>query len=169
MTANVVKYKEAPASMRSRMDTIAVTARTITGWSLPSFQRPLKVNDKVRGLARDNQSVEAIALSAGRGRQLVGEQEKQIKEYIDLQRQFMAQAKEAAASQYDNTRALLVGATVIGLSERIALFLAAAPHSNFFQISHAADGVNLRLGLKAAANHGQRCRVRGREKIRGVA
>jgi methyl-accepting chemotaxis protein len=78
-------------------------------------QQWTETNDKVRGLARDNQSAEAIQLSAGRGRQLVGEQEKQIKSYIDLQRQHTTEAKEGAARQYESTRLLLIAVTLIGL------------------------------------------------------
>ncbi len=78
-------------------------------------QQWIEVNDKVRGLARDNQNAEAIALSTSRGRQLVADQEKQIKDFVDLQHQFMTQARESAAKQYESTRLLLIAVTVIAL------------------------------------------------------
>jgi len=44
---------------RSTMDTIAVDLRTVNGWRIPPFQRPLRVNDKVRAIA------EAITADGG--------------------------------------------------------------------------------------------------------
>lgn len=36
---------------RTDMDTLAITADVLSGWKAPPFQRPLKVNEKVRALA----------------------------------------------------------------------------------------------------------------------
>lgn len=43
--------KEAPRAMRSRSDTLCLTLAEINNWRIPSFQRPVRVNDKVRALA----------------------------------------------------------------------------------------------------------------------
>lgn len=48
---NVIRYKEAPKSVRSRMDTIALTAKVMEAWKAPGFQRPIKINEKVRIIA----------------------------------------------------------------------------------------------------------------------
>jgi hypothetical protein len=56
MTANVVAIKGAklaPRSVRSRMDTIAITPKMVSSWLLPPFQRELKVNEKVRTIAEE--------------------------------------------------------------------------------------------------------------------
>lgn len=45
--------KEAPRAARSRMDTILVTPKMIQSWVVPPFQRPLKVNAKVRAIAEE--------------------------------------------------------------------------------------------------------------------
>jgi len=40
--------KEAPKAAQSRMDTIIVTQAMVAAWKIPPFQRPLRINDKVR-------------------------------------------------------------------------------------------------------------------------
>lgn len=46
--------KEAPrASVRSKMDTLLITPEIIAAWQHPPFQRPLRVNDKVRAIAEE--------------------------------------------------------------------------------------------------------------------
>lgn len=49
----VTGMKAAPKSVQSKMDTVEVTPLTLQGWRLPPFQRPLRVNDKVRALAEE--------------------------------------------------------------------------------------------------------------------
>lgn len=52
--ANVFPIKgsrEAPKSLRSTMDTLIFSANEIEGWLIPPFQRPLRVNEKVRALS----------------------------------------------------------------------------------------------------------------------
>jgi methyl-accepting chemotaxis protein len=68
----------------------------------------VETDDKIRSLAVDNQNAEAVLLSSGRGRELVTEQEKEIGDYIAQQQQFMADAKDAAARQYESARMLLI-------------------------------------------------------------
>jgi hypothetical protein len=53
---NVVAIKgtrQAPKASRSKMDTIIFTAAEINKWILPPFQRPLRINEKVRLLAEN--------------------------------------------------------------------------------------------------------------------
>lgn len=38
---------------RSKMDTVALDLRTVNGWRIPPFQRPLRINEKVRGIAEE--------------------------------------------------------------------------------------------------------------------
>lgn len=45
--SNVVQIKRAPASKRTRMDTLLITAQVLESWKSPPFQRPLRVNNKV--------------------------------------------------------------------------------------------------------------------------
>ncbi len=45
--------KQPPKSVRSKMDTLILTAEIIDGWSHPPFQRPLKVNERVRNIANE--------------------------------------------------------------------------------------------------------------------
>ena len=40
--------REAPKAAQSRMDTIIVTQAMVAAWKIPPFQRPLRINDKVR-------------------------------------------------------------------------------------------------------------------------
>lgn len=51
MGSNVVSLRSAPVSKRSRMETLVVELTTVGGWRIPPFQRPLRVNDKVRMIA----------------------------------------------------------------------------------------------------------------------
>lgn len=44
---NVVQLRKAPASKRTRMDTLLVNQAVIDSWRKPPFQRPLRVNAKV--------------------------------------------------------------------------------------------------------------------------
>jgi hypothetical protein len=46
-----VPIKRAPAAKRSRMDTLELSQRTLKTWMTPPFQRPLRVNEKVRAIA----------------------------------------------------------------------------------------------------------------------
>ncbi len=40
--------KEAPKAEQNRMDTVIVTPAIVHAWKIPPFQRPLRINDKVR-------------------------------------------------------------------------------------------------------------------------
>jgi len=53
MTANVLPIKRAPVAKRSTMDTLELNQRMLRTWLLPPFQRPLRVNEKVRAIADD--------------------------------------------------------------------------------------------------------------------
>jgi hypothetical protein len=48
---NVVALKKAPVAVRSRMDTLVLTPETVATWAHPPFQRPKKINAKVRAVA----------------------------------------------------------------------------------------------------------------------
>lgn len=51
MSAEVLHIKRAPVARRTRMDTLILDAKTINGWRIPPFQRPVRINEKVRALA----------------------------------------------------------------------------------------------------------------------
>ncbi len=60
---NIVSIKgarSAPKAVRSTMDTIFVTAAEIGAWKLPPFQRPLRVNEKVRAMAEELKNDEVM-------------------------------------------------------------------------------------------------------------
>ena len=49
--SNIVAMKRAPKTARSQMDTMILNENAISEWKLPPFQRPLRVNDKLRMIA----------------------------------------------------------------------------------------------------------------------
>lgn len=51
--ASLTGMKMAPKAVQSKMDTVEVTHEVLRGWKLPPFQRPLRVNEKVRTLAEE--------------------------------------------------------------------------------------------------------------------
>jgi methyl-accepting chemotaxis protein len=114
--AELLKQREAFAT---RLDKLEATATVEGKKRLDALratrQQWIEANDKIRSLARDNQAAEAIDLSTGGGRQLVTDLEKQIGDYLDLQQQFMDQSKNGAAHQYENTRLLLIAASMVAL------------------------------------------------------
>lgn len=60
--------KEAPKAAQSRMDTIIVTQPMVAAWRIPPFQRPLRVNEKVRVATeqvRRDETIEGV-LTLGR-------------------------------------------------------------------------------------------------------
>lgn len=52
--------KEPPKSEQNRMDTIIVTPAIVGAWKLPQFQRPLRINEKVRMVAEHIKRTECI-------------------------------------------------------------------------------------------------------------
>lgn len=53
---NIVPIKgtrQAPKAARSKMDTLIFSAAEVNQWKLPPFQRPLRVNDKVKALSEE--------------------------------------------------------------------------------------------------------------------
>lgn len=45
--------KQAPKAARSKMDTMILTPSIVDAWVAPPFQRPLKMNEKVRAIAQE--------------------------------------------------------------------------------------------------------------------
>lgn len=52
--------REAPKAEQSRMDTIIVTPAMVSNWKIPPFQRPVRINDKVRGVTDQIKRSETI-------------------------------------------------------------------------------------------------------------
>ncbi len=52
--------KEAPKSEQSRMETIIVTQPMVAAWKIPPFQRPLRINEKVRAVTEQIKTSETI-------------------------------------------------------------------------------------------------------------
>lgn len=53
MSITHLKAKEAPKSVRSAMETLLFSREEIDKWKVPSFQRPVNMNDKVRVMAEE--------------------------------------------------------------------------------------------------------------------
>lgn len=51
MSVVQLKGREAPKQVRSVMETMIQTRAEVQAWQVPSFQRPIRINDKVRTLA----------------------------------------------------------------------------------------------------------------------
>jgi methyl-accepting chemotaxis protein len=99
-----------------QLDALFANATTVEGKRRldqlrTTHQQWKETNDKIRELARDNKTAEAIALSTGRGRALVAEQDKEIAEYLELQQQFMNEAKDQAGHEYETARLFLLAVT----------------------------------------------------------
>lgn len=56
----ITNAREAPRSMQSKMDTLFITAAMVASWRLPPFQRPLRINDKVRAVTEQIRRDEVI-------------------------------------------------------------------------------------------------------------
>lgn len=52
--------REAPKAQQSRMDTLIITPAMAAAWKIPPFQRPLRINEKVRTVAAQIQKTETI-------------------------------------------------------------------------------------------------------------
>ena len=52
--------KEAPKSEQNRMETIIVTQSMVWAWKIPPFQRPLRINERVRNVVEQVKSSEGI-------------------------------------------------------------------------------------------------------------
>lgn len=52
--------REAPKSVQSRMDTLIITPEMVNTWKLPPFQRPLRLNDKVRSVTDQIKATQTI-------------------------------------------------------------------------------------------------------------
>ncbi len=114
--AELMKQREAYTSLLDRLDTLATEDGKKRLAELRAVRpRWIETNDKIRGLIDAHQIPEALALSTGRGLQLVESQEKVIAEFLDLQQKFMDQAKADAARKYDSTRLLLIVISLSGL------------------------------------------------------
>ena len=61
MTSNVVELRRAPRDERTEMNTIVLDLETANSWKLPPFQRPLRVNDKVRQIAQQIKDTESVS------------------------------------------------------------------------------------------------------------
>lgn len=68
-TGQVLKLVQPKKATKTEVDTILITKAVISGWKLPPFQRPLRVNEKVRALAaqiRDDGAVIPGMLTIGK-------------------------------------------------------------------------------------------------------
>ena len=52
--------REAPKSEQSRMDTLIITSDMVSGWKMPPFQRPLRVNAKVQAVSEQIKKTETV-------------------------------------------------------------------------------------------------------------
>lgn len=65
---SITGAREAPKSEQSRMDTLIITPEMVGAWRMPPFQRPLRVNDKVRAVTEHIKNTEVVegVLTLGR-------------------------------------------------------------------------------------------------------
>ncbi len=114
--AELLKQREVFAAQLDKVDSLAtVEGKKRLAEIRTTQQQWVETNNKMRTMAANNQAAEALALSIGAGRVLVTEEEKQIGEFLDLQQQFLAQARQAASAQYQSTRLLLIVVTLVAL------------------------------------------------------
>lgn len=52
--------REAPKSEQSRMDTLIITPQMVSGWKVPPFQRPVRINAKVAAVTEQIKKSECI-------------------------------------------------------------------------------------------------------------
>ena len=85
--ADLVKQRETLAARLDKIDSMATVEGKKQLATLKNTQQQwILINDKIRSQVRDNQVAEALALSTGAGREMVAQQEKQIGEYLELQK-----------------------------------------------------------------------------------
>ncbi|MDR3737769.1 MAG: methyl-accepting chemotaxis protein, partial [Terracidiphilus sp.] len=114
--SEILRQREVFATHLDKLETLASEeGKKLLATLRVSRQQWIETQDKIRNLARDNQIADAIALSNGRGRELVGIQEKQLGTYLDLGNQFLTQVKDSASRQYQSTRLLLIAVTLVAL------------------------------------------------------
>lgn len=53
MTSQIIPLRKAPVSRRTRMDTLLIDTTIINTWKIPPFQRPIRINEKVRMVAEE--------------------------------------------------------------------------------------------------------------------
>ena len=128
-----------------------------------SWQQFIPIDDKLRDFAKHNAQDQALGLSVGEGRQLVGEAGKQVIELIDLQHKQMAQAEAAATAQYDGARTLLIGAIVASL-----LIAAAAATWISLNISRGLRGAIRLADAVALGDLGQSFAVKSDDEIKDM-
>ncbi len=57
---SITGAREAPKASQSRMDTLILDQAMVSQWRIPPFQRPLRINEKVRIVAEQMKSTESI-------------------------------------------------------------------------------------------------------------
>lgn len=118
--AEITKQLETNAARLDKIDAIAsVEGKKRLAALRVTRQQWIEVNNKVRNFVRDNQAPEALALSAGAGRQLVAEQMKQIGRPMDREQVMVGDASWPAAggNRLTAVRRNAVRSTVSLLSE----------------------------------------------------
>jgi methyl-accepting chemotaxis protein len=80
-----------------------------------SWVQYLAADDKLRDYAKRGEMAKAQDVSVTDGRQLVASIQKQILNIVEMTRTQMTEANAAAASQYDSSRALLIGGIVVSV------------------------------------------------------
>ena len=79
------------------------------------FQRYVAAQDRLRDLVRQGHIDEARALSAGEVRQLVQTTESQLVDLVQLNHQYVEDAKASAAHQYETARYTLIAVVIVVL------------------------------------------------------
>lgn len=95
--------KKQPPHKNSRMETVELTLTTVNGWTIPPFQRPLRVNEKVRAIAdqiRDDGGVIPGIITVGSIK--VGREPRQF--LIDGQHRLEAFRMSSCAEGYADVR-----------------------------------------------------------------
>jgi methyl-accepting chemotaxis protein len=114
--AEVVKHRTVFAPKLDQLDALATPeGKKLIVALRGTRQEWLEASDKMRALVGESKLDAAAALSTGRAQELDAVRVRQVEDYIDFEQQLLAQTKESVARQYESTRLLLIGVTLISL------------------------------------------------------
>jgi methyl-accepting chemotaxis protein len=128
-----------------------------------TWEHFLTVDDKLRDLAKHNEQTKAQELSIGQARALVGDAQKQITDIVELYRRQMKDAQAQAASQFDESRIILLStvaaALLVGLGTAIWLSLS---------ISRGLGRAKLLADAVALGDLDQQIEMRSKDEIKDL-
>src|SRR5690349_2689699 len=115
--AQIQKLRQDGVALQKKLAALAhdESAEKLTAFQA-TWEQWLPVQDKIRTLmAGVDGATQAEAISEGEGRDLVRKGEEQLDQIVQLSEAFMAKAKADAEADYQQNRAVLIGAVVVSL------------------------------------------------------